>query len=78
MAKLCIRTPNGQVVEAPIEAWIVALIRTLDTATQHHVLAAVSQLDGASVIPDKYFFREDELGTIQIVERPLVDFGTKL
>ena len=78
MAKLVIHTQNGNVIIAPFEAWIVALIGSLPTNIQQEIFKRVSQLEGTSLIPDKYFFKEDELGTITMVEKPTIDLGSKL
>ena len=78
MAKLIIHTLNGNVITAPFEAWVVALINSLPTNIQQEIFKQVSQLEGASLIPDKYFFKEDELGTITMVEKPTVDLGGKI
>lgn len=78
MPKLVIHTRNGATITAPFEAWIVALIDSLPVEYQQEVFKRVCQLDGASLIPDKYFLSEDELGTVQIVENPLIDLGKKL
>lgn len=78
MSKLVIHTRSGSTIEAPFEAWVVALINALPDELQQKVFACVAQLEGASLIPDKYLFREDELGRIQIVERPTIDLGRKL
>ena len=78
MAQLVIHTSNGNTITAPFEAWIVALINALPTTTQRDVFRRVSQMGGASLIPDKYFLGEDELGTITMVERPVIDLGGKM
>jgi len=80
MAKglLVIHTQNGNVITAPFEAWVVALINSLPTNIQQEIFKQVSQLDGASLIPDKYFIKEDELGTVIMVEKPVVDLGGKI
>lgn len=41
MAKLVIRTINGNVIEAPMEAWIVALINNSPPNIQQDVFADV-------------------------------------
>ena len=73
MAKLAIHTRSGSTITAPFEAWVVALVNALPSAVQQDVFHRVAQMDGASLIPDKYFLKEDELGTIHMVERPTVD-----
>lgn len=78
MAKLAIHTNNGNVITAPFEAWVVALINSVPEHIQQEVFKRVSQLEGVSLIPDKYFFKEDELGTITMVEKPTIDLGGKL
>ena len=78
MAKLVIHTQNGSLITAPFEAWIVALINALPAKLQQDVFMRVSQLENASLIPDKYFFGEDELGTITMVERPQIDLGNRI
>jgi len=79
MAKLVIHTLNGNSIEAPFEAWVVALINSLPPPVQQEVFARVSQMQGASLIPDKYLIGTDELGTITMVERPVIDLkGHKL
>jgi hypothetical protein len=76
--KLAIHTKSGDTITAPFEAWAVALINALPVNLQQEVFKRVTQLDGASLIPDKYLIGEDELGTIQLVERPVIDLGRKL
>ena len=78
MARLAIHTQNGHTITAPFEAWFVALINALPAAIQQDVFKRVSQLEGASLIPDKYLFSEDELGTIHMVERPVLDLGERV
>jgi len=78
MAKLIIHTRNGNLITAPFEAWIVALIDSLPEHLRQEVFKRVSQLEGASLIPDKFFLGEDELGTTTIVEKPIVDLGGKI
>ena len=78
MAKLIIHTQNGNVITAPFEAWVVALINSLPTNIQQEIFKRVSQLDGASLIPDKFLFKEDELGTVMMVEKPTIDLGGKI
>jgi hypothetical protein len=73
MAKLCIHTLNGNTIQAPTEAWLVALINALPTATQQDVFRRVAQMEGASLLPDKYLLGTDALGTITMVERPVID-----
>ena len=73
MAKLAIHTQNGHMITAPFEAWVVALINALPSPIQRNVFTRVSQLEGASLLPDKYLIGEDELGTITMVERPVLD-----
>ena len=75
MAKLIIHTKSGNSIEAPFEAWVVAIINSLNTNTQQEIFLRVASLNGASVIPDKYLLGEDELGTIQIVEKPAFDIS---
>jgi hypothetical protein len=78
MAKLIIHTKSGSIITAPFEAWVVALINSLPEHLQQEVFKRVSQLEGASLIPDKYFLKEDELGTIHMVEKPTIDLGGKI
>ena len=78
MAKLCIHTANGNTIEAPFEAWVVALVNALPTPVQQDVFKRISQMHGASLIPDKYLLGEDELGTITMVERPIIDLQGRL
>jgi hypothetical protein len=78
MPKLTIHTKSGDTITAPFEAWAVALINSLPTNLQQEVFKRVSQLEGASLIPDKYLIGTDELGTIQIVERPVIDLGKRI
>ena len=78
MPKLAIHTQNGNTIIAPFEAWVVTLINALPSAIQQDVFKRVSQLEGASLLPDKFFIGEDELGTIHMVERPVVDLGKRL
>ena len=78
MAKLAIHTRSGQTVTAPFEAWVVALINSLSPDLSRQVFTRVAQMDGASLIPDKYKFGEDALGTITMVERPTVDLGGRV
>ena len=78
MAKIRIHTTNGLTVEAPFEAWLVAVINSLPTEIRHQVFHRVTNLQGASIIPDKYLFKEDALGTIHMVERPVVDLGGRV
>lgn len=73
MAKLAIHTTNGNTITAPFEAWVVALINSLDPKTQQELFKRVASLHGASIIPDKYLIGEDELGTITMVEKPVID-----
>ena len=73
MAKLAIHLNNGTTLEAPFEAWLVALINTLPEPMQQELFRQVASLHGASIIPDKYLIGEDALGTIQIVEKPVID-----
>lgn len=73
MAKLAIHTLNGSLLTAPFEAWAVALINSLPTGIQQEVFKRVSRLEGASLIPDKYLIGEDGLGTITMVENPVID-----
>ena len=80
MAKglLVVHTQSGNVITAPFEAWVVALINSLPTNIQQEIFKQVSQLDGASLIPDKFLFKEDELGTTIMVEKPTIDLGGKI
>lgn len=78
MAKLAIHTHSGHTVSAPFEAWVVALINALPPALSQDVFRRVAQMDGASLIPDKYLIGEDALGTITMVERPTVDLGGRV
>ena len=78
MAKLVIHTQNGNVIIAPFEAWIVALIGSLPTNIQQEIFKRVSNLEGASLIPDKFLISEDELGTTTFVEKPIIDLGRKI
>jgi len=78
MAKLAIHTKSGDTITAPFEAWTVALINSLPTALQQEVFKRVAQLEGASLIPDKYLIGSDALGTVQIVERPVIDLGKRI
>lgn len=79
MAKLVIHTLNGNSIAAPFEAWVVALINALPTPVQQDVFKRVAQMDGASLLPDKYLLGTDEHGTITMVERPVIDLkGHKL
>ena len=77
MPKLAIRTANGNLITAPFEAWVVALINALPPATQQDVFKRVAQLEGASLIPDKFLIGEDALGTITVVENPVVDLSRR-
>jgi hypothetical protein len=78
MAKLVVHTQNGNVITAPFEAWVVALINSLPTNIQQEIFKRVSQLDGTSLIPDKFLISEDELGTTTFVEKPIIDLGGKI
>lgn len=78
MSILNIHTNSGHTIAAPFEAWVVALINALPPNLQQDVFKRVSRMDGASLIPDKYLLGEDALGTITIVERPLVDLGSRV
>ena len=78
MPKLAIHTRSGDTITAPFEAWVVALINSLPPNLQGEVFKRVSQLEGASLMPDKYLFKEDELGTIQLVERPVIDLRGRI
>jgi hypothetical protein len=78
VAKLAIHTRSGDTITAPFEAWAVALINSLPEKLQQEVFKRVSQLEGASLLPDKYLIGEDALGTVQIVERPVIDLGKKI
>lgn len=78
MAKLAIHARNGQTIAAPFEAWVVALINALPAPLQQDVFKRVALLEGASLLPDKYLVREDEQGTVHIVERPVLDLGGKV
>jgi hypothetical protein len=78
MAKLAIHTQSGHLVTAPFEAWCVALINALPSAIQQQVFARVSQMEGATLMADKYLYKEDELGTIHMVERPVIDLGNRV
>jgi hypothetical protein len=73
MAKLRIHTANGSNIEAPFEAWVVALINALPAPVQQDVFRRVALMDGASLLPDKYLIGTDELGTITMVENPVLD-----
>ena len=76
--KLAIHTHSGETVTAPFEAWVVALINSLPPELSRQVFIRVAQMDGVSLIPDKYKVGEDALGTISIVERPLIDLGGRV
>lgn len=78
MPKLVIHTTNGNTITAPFEAWVVALINSLDSKTQQELFKRVSQLEGASLIPDKYLIGEDALGTITMVEKPVIDLNGRV
>ena len=78
MAKLVIHTKNGHAITAPFEAWVVALINALPENIQQDAFKRIAQMEGATLIPDKYLFREDDLGTIHMVEKPTIDLGRKL
>ena len=78
MAKLAIHARSGDTITAPFEEWVVALINSLPPNLQQEVFKRVAQLEGASLVPDKYLIGEDELGTIQIVEKPVIDLGKKI
>jgi hypothetical protein len=73
MAKLAIHTTDGNTIEAPFEAWLVAIINSMSDAQRLDVYRKVSRLQGASFIPDKFKVGEDALGGITIVERPILD-----
>ncbi len=73
MAQLAMHTQNGHTITAPFEAWIVAVINSLPAQLQQELFQRVAQMDGATLLPDKFLFREDELGTICMVERPVID-----
>jgi hypothetical protein len=73
MAKLVVHLKNGTNLEAPFEAWLVAMINVLPDNLQQELFRQVASLHGASIIPDKYIIGEDALGTIEIIERPRVD-----
>ena len=72
MARLRIHTRNGNTIEAPFEAWIVALINTLGPDVQQELFKRVTSMQGASLIPDKFLIGCDELGTTTVVERPVI------
>ena len=78
MAILSIHTSSGHTINAPFEAWVVALINTLPPPLQNDLFTRIQQMDGASLIPDKFLFKEDALGTVHMVERPLIDLGGKV
>ena len=78
MAQLAIHTQNGNTITAPFEAWVVALINSLPPTLQQEVFGRVAQLQGATLLPDKFLFREDELGTVHMVERPIIDLGSRV
>lgn len=78
MAKLVIHTQSGNTIEAPFEAWVVALINSLPNHVQQDVFKRIATMHGASLIPDKYLIGEDELGTTTMVERPTIDLGGRL
>jgi hypothetical protein len=78
MARLVIHIKDGQTISAPFEVWCIALINSLPSNLQHEVFRQVSKMNGASIIPDKYTVFEDNLGTMQIVENPLIDLSRKL
>lgn len=78
MAKLVIHTKNGNSIEAPFEAWCVAIINSVPAAIQQEIFLRVARLDGASIIPDKFTVFEDQLGTMQIVENPTIDLGKRM
>ncbi len=78
MAKLAIHTKSGDTITAPFEAWAVALINSLPPLLQQEVFKRVTQLEGATLIPDKFLFKEDALGTIHMIERPVIDLGRKM
>lgn len=78
MAKLAIHTLNGSTITAPFEAWFVGLVNSLPPTLQQEVFKRVAQMDGATLLPDKFLFREDELGTIMMVERPVVDLHDRV
>lgn len=56
----------------------MALISSLPAEVAMKVFANVANMNGASIIPDKYLIGEDKLGTITVVERPLVDLKGKI
>lgn len=77
MTKLAIHTTSGDLITAPVEAWIVALIASIPPEIALRTFQNVARLDGASLIPDKFLVTEDALGTITVVERPVVDLGAR-
>ena len=78
MAILSIHTRSGHQINAPFEAWVVALINALPPQLQNDLFARIQQMEGASLIPDKYLLTEDELGTVHMVERPVIDLRGKI
>ena len=77
MTKLAIHTASGDLITAPVEAWIVALIASLPSEVALRVFKNVARLDGASLIPDKFLVTTDALGTVEVVERPVIDLGAR-
>ena len=75
MPVLVIHTNNGSTITAPLEAWLVALVNTLPEPRRQELYHRVAQMEGASLIPDKFKIVEDALGTITIVENPVIDLG---
>lgn len=78
MARLVIRTQSGSTLEAPFEAWVVAVINSLPRDVQQAVFKRVATMEGATLIPDKFQFISDELGTATFVEKPVLDLGGRL
>jgi hypothetical protein len=78
MATLVVHTQNGNVITAPFQAWVVSIINSLPTNIQQEIFKNISQMEGASLIPDKFLFKEDELGTTIMVEKPTIDLGRKI
>lgn len=73
MAKLAICISNGNTIVAPFEAWLVAMLNSLTPLQQQLVYTQIQTLEEASLIPDKFKIGEDALGTITVVENPIVD-----
>lgn len=77
MPILRIALKNGLAVQAPTEAWIVALVNALppDQAAQVAAYASRAQQMGAAVLPEKYKVGEDELGSTFMQENPVIDLS---